>query len=442
MSMKTIDDLRAADLNRLDVYVNGKRVALLAKEYPNFVLTYIPEAGRDDFVSITMPVRAESWVSEGKMHPFFETNLPEGARRQLISETFGKAMASEDMSLLALVGSDTIGRVQIVPEGWGLDWREKMTVDIDHGIPDDSARFFDDALKRYSAQGVSGVQPKLLASDERVTMRTNGWIIKRDGADTPWLSMNEYLSMRAAKASGMEVADCKLSADGRALFVERFDDAHTGFEDFCGILGLSAVEKYSGSIERMAKVAGLLVSDKLNAKRSILKSVAFNLCIGNSDAHLKNFGVVYTNAGDVKLSPFYDLVSVRAFDEFAHDIPSLTLNGKKTWTLGKSFGVFSSSLGFSTAETNKILSEVENGVKDTIPEVIKIAGEHPEFREHAKHMIASWTTGLRRLHGEKINDDDFSALPEFGMSGPKFTGKLSVKSKCGRTHRSTIMGAH
>lgn len=422
--MKTLDDLRGANLDRLDVYVKGKRVAMLAKEYPNFVLTYLPDADPEDFVSLTMPVRAASWISEGKMHPFFETNLPEGVRRQAIAETFGKAMISEDMSLLALVGSDTIGRVQIVPAGWPVNWREKMRCDIEKAVMADTDSFFAEALNRYAAQGVSGVQPKLLTTDQRVTLRTNGWIIKRDGAETPWLSANEYISMNAAAAAGMNVADCLLSSDGHALYVSRFDNDKLGFEDFCGMLGLSSAEKYSGSMERMLKVAQLVVSDRTHMKEAMVRAIAFNLCIGNSDAHLKNFGVLYENSQDVKLAPFYDLVSVRAFDEFKNDIPALTLGGKKDWVASKVFYTFAANLGLGKKDVERILGEVEKGVRDTIPMIVDMAERIPDFREHAKRMIACWTTGLRRLHGEKVNQDEYTMLQEFGMSGPKFEAKV------------------
>lgn len=436
MTKKTIDDLRSASFDRLDVYVKNKKVAILAKEHPNFVLSYLPDASPDDFVSLSMPVRVESWVSHSRLHPFFEINLPEGERRRLISETFGKAMTSEDMSLLALVGSDTIGRVTVVPEGFPVGWRDKMSCDVNEAAHSDTDAFFNDAISKYSAQGVSGVQPKVLALDKRLTIKADGWIIKRDGIDMPGLSMNEHLSMVAARASGVNVAETMLSDDGKALYVKRFDSADVGFEDFCGMMGLSPVEKYSGSMEKIAKIAQLVVADRPSMKEDLLRIILFNLCIGNSDAHLKNFGVTYTGMNDVSLSPFYDLVSVRSFDEFKNDIPSLTINGKKEWVAGKAFHAFAAALGVNKSTVAKIMNEVSAGVQDSIPNIILMAEKHPEFREQAKRMIASWTTGVHRIHGEKISNDDFTVLPEYGMSGPKF----EVKVRKPNPYKSTMGG--
>lgn len=421
--MISLEKLKSISLDRLDVYVKNKKVATLVKEYPNFVLTYLPDATADDFVSLSMPVRAESWVSVAKLHPFFEINLPEGERRRLISETFGKAIASEDMSLLSLSGSDTIGRVAIVPEGFPIDWKGKFECDINAASHDDSDEFFARALNQCVAQGVSGVQPKVLASDTRVTIKSNNWIIKKEDNSVAGLSINEFLSMNTARAAGLDVADTVLSDDGKSLYVRRFDSATTGFEDFCGLLGLSPVEKYSGSMERVAKVGQCFVSNRNTLKADLIKAIAFNLCIGNSDAHLKNFGLIYTGTNDVRLSPLYDLVSVKSFEEFKNDIPSLTIGGKKEWTAGKAFHAFALNLGLSKSDTNKIISDVTHAVQDNIPEIIKMSEKYPEFREHAKRMIASWSTGIHRLNGEKINEDDFTVLPEFGMSGPKFQAK-------------------
>lgn len=418
---KTIKELQETDLNSLDVYVNGKHVAMLSKEYPNYVLTYLPSAGRDDFVSLSMPVRAASWVSEGKIHPFFEVNLPEGTRRQLIAETFGKAMVSEDMSLLALVGTDTLGRVSITPRGFGIGWRDTLTVDID--TIDDSDKFFHETLSRYAAQGISGVQPKLITNMDRVTIKSNDWIIKHDGEDLPFLSVNEHLSMSAAKAAKLNVAETRLSLNGKSLYVKRFDSPAHGFEDFCSLLGLSSSEKYSGSMERMTKVAQLIVSNRTQMKETIVKSSIFNICIGNADAHLKNFGVLYTTNKNVSLSPLYDLVSVRAFDDFKNDIPSLSIGGKKDWVIGKVFYAFASNLGISKTEVDHMIDEVTQGVLETIPSIVSMSNLYPEFREHAKRMIGAWSTGIKRINGQKINQDDFDVLPQFGMSGPKFEAK-------------------
>jgi serine/threonine-protein kinase HipA len=62
----------------LDVHVCGRPVAKLYRERDEYVLRYAPDIDPSDFVSLTMPVRAEPWRWPRDLHPFFRQNLPEG----------------------------------------------------------------------------------------------------------------------------------------------------------------------------------------------------------------------------------------------------------------------------------------------------------------------------------------------------------------------------
>jgi serine/threonine-protein kinase HipA len=430
--MKTVADLIAHGMSKLDVYVNEKAVAILSKEGRKYILSYLPDSARadDDFVSLSLPVRSESWVSEGRLHPYFEMNLPEGVRREIISMTFGKAMMSEDMAMLAVTGGDGIGRVKIVPSGFPLDWKNQCIIDIDKALSDDTGAFFASALNEFASQGVSGVQPKILVSDSRLTLKSDKWILKRDGNNLDGLSLNEFLCLSSAKNCGLSVPDSRLSADKKSLLVKRFDLEGTGFEDFCSLMGLSPVEKYSGSVERLAKVMSLVVThDRVGAKESLLKAIIFNVCTGNADAHLKNFGVLYKD-GNTTLSPMFDLVSTRAFGEFRNDIPALTIGGKKEWVIGKAFDQFATSIGISRNRVKEITKDVESGVRASMPDIADAAGMPgitEGAREMLKSMLVTWDTGLRRIHGETMNANNSSILSETGFS-PIKSGVASKKN--------------
>ncbi|MBJ7265167.1 MAG: HipA N-terminal domain-containing protein, partial [Burkholderiaceae bacterium] len=62
---------------KLDVQVCNRTVAKLYRESDEYVLSYPPDADPADFVSLTMPVRAEPWRWPRDLHPFFRQNLPE-----------------------------------------------------------------------------------------------------------------------------------------------------------------------------------------------------------------------------------------------------------------------------------------------------------------------------------------------------------------------------
>ena len=80
-------------------------------------------------ISLTMPVRAESYAS-GALLPIFEMNRPEGYLLHKIEEAFAKAGGLDDMRLLDIVGGEQIGRLRYsrpqerrVPRPVRSDWR-------------------------------------------------------------------------------------------------------------------------------------------------------------------------------------------------------------------------------------------------------------------------------------------------------------------------------
>ena len=69
---------------------------------------------------------------------------------------------------------------------------------------------------------------------------------------------------------------------------------------------------------------------RLAALRQLFDQVALSCILGNGDAHLKNFGVLYDDptSEDVRLSPAYDLVCTTAY--IPEDSLALTLGGSKS----------------------------------------------------------------------------------------------------------------
>ncbi len=64
-------------------------------------------------VSLTLPLRAEPYVSKG-LHPFFENLLPEGWLLEVSSKTL-KISKDDSFGLLLATCSDCVGDVEIEP---------------------------------------------------------------------------------------------------------------------------------------------------------------------------------------------------------------------------------------------------------------------------------------------------------------------------------------
>src|SRR5690606_29356043 len=88
--------------------------------------------------------------------------------------------------------------------------------------------------------------------------------------------------------------------------------------------------RYDGSYEGLARRLDSFVSPTAlaQAREQYALMVAYSCSIGNGDAHLKNFSVLYRDASaQVELAPAYDLVSTLPY--LARDTLALTLGGSK-----------------------------------------------------------------------------------------------------------------
>lgn len=390
----------------LDVYVTETRVGVLTSTPEGlYVFTYLPETPPEKLVSLTMPVRAESYKwGRGGLHPFFQMNLPEGTKKALLQEKLGSLTAVTDFGLLALTGQRTIGRVRCVPQGETVS-TEQDDLQVATLLASPNAHeLLMEHLEKGIAEGVSGVMPKLLRNDlrkDKSTTATDEYIVKTGRPGLPGLAINEYLCLCAARRCGLEVPEIQLSADGNVLAIRRFDRMADGgtlaVEDFCSLQGLGAESKYSGSLENLAaRLKDYVPPGQFheNAIR-LFKLLLLNYAIHNADAHLKNFALIYSAPDDAALAPVYDILTVTAYGEYAKNIPGLTLEGKKVWACGKSLHKFATQrLNLSAPIRAEALASVTRALQATFPEIQAFAEQYPHFRETAKRMVDEWEKGI------------------------------------------------
>lgn len=299
-----------------------------------FVFNY-SAAERSCEVSLTMPIRAESYAS-GALLPLFEMNKPEGYLLSKIQEAFAKTGRLDDMALLALTGGTQIGRLsytqpgsQAQRPGAQIGRRELLT-------RQSTAELFDELVSIYFESGVSGVQPKVLVPDAdvarldgRATVVHADLIVKASGPEFPHLTENEFLCMSAARRAGLAVPEFDLSEDGGLFVCRRFDlgvDGPLGFEDMAVLMGKSSRGKYEGSYEGIARAIRLFCADADPATqlRRLFEYVACLVLVRNGDGHLKNFGLLYEHPdrpASVRLAPLYDVVTTSIYDLSAGTSP-------------------------------------------------------------------------------------------------------------------------
>ncbi|SDN63139.1 serine/threonine-protein kinase HipA [Pseudomonas arsenicoxydans] len=397
---------------RLHISVSGMAVGTLGRGQPrgDSVFTYAENAQEENAVSLTMPVRLESYTWDQGIHPIFEMNLPEGALRDELVRRFSKAVRGfDDFAMLAIVGPYQLGRVGIANAQDSND-RPPETSLADLLVHDGAQGLFDDLLHTYGQySGVSGVQPKVLVRDnattvDRLTHRGATHLVKSFRPEEyPELAANEYFCMRAALHCGLEVPKFELSEHGKFLVVERFDlndKGYLGFEDFCVLNAWPSKAKYDGSYEGAAKQIKEFVSPPLlnQALESFFKIVALSSGLKNGDAHLKNFGVLYEHCAldaQISLAPAYDIVTTSVY--IKSDSMALLLGGSKAWPKYKMLMRFGrSACNLTEGRCNELLQQVAHGMDVAMGEMTDYIKAHRAFAEVGEAMLEQWTSGIER----------------------------------------------
>lgn len=320
----------------LTVEVQGRPVGELVAEGGEFVFTYRPEAHA--FVSLTMPVRAKGYVFP-RVHPLFEMHLPEGYLLAVLKKQFAKLTRTDDFGLLSLLAPYVRGRVQYSTTETVSSTTPLVGLDE---LLATNADLFDDLVERFALRSaLSGVQPKVLAPiKDKATLQLADYIVKAWGPDYPELALNEFYCMEVVRLAGIPVPEYHLSSDEKRFVMRRFDLPNTGpsagkqplgFEDIGVLQGKTRDDKYTGSVEQLIKTIKSFANPKhkTSSLHQVFKMTVLNQHLQNGDAHLKNFGMVYEDASQVRLAPAYDVVSTTAY--IKRDVAALTLMGSKKW---------------------------------------------------------------------------------------------------------------
>jgi serine/threonine-protein kinase HipA len=295
-------------------------------------------------LSLSMPLQpaAISYRDE-VVESFFDNLLPDSRDIRRRIQTRFHAASTRAFDLLAEIGRDCVGAVQLLPldqAPTGLDRIDgEALTDADvarllRGTP--AAAFpgqheYDDF--RIS---LAGAQEKtaLLRHDGRwhrplgVTPTTHIFKLPlgRVGnmqADFTTSVENEWLCAQIVAAYGLPVAACEIASfeDQKALIVERFDrrmaQAGTHWlrlpqEDCCQALGVPPAVKYEAdggpgirAILDLLLGAQDAAADRLTFFKAQL--VFWLLCA--TDGHAKNFSLAIELQGRYRLTPLYDVLS-------------------------------------------------------------------------------------------------------------------------------------
>ncbi len=390
----------------IEVKIDNKKVGNLffEKDKNQYGFNYTHD---DKPISLIMSYKNSSYIWKYKLHPIFDMNIPEG----YLFEIFKKYLTKEyeyidDFLIFSHLCSNIQGRLSYKSF---IEKKDFFAFDIDDVLENDSQDNFTKIVSAFlDKNAISGVQPKTLAIlKDKESLSSKEYIIKTWGEEYPQLALNEYFCLKAIAKTGVKIPNLKLSKNNKFLLVERFNydrenDDFLGFEELITLLGKNKDEKYSGSYEQIAKVIYSITTNKLESMMSLYKLMIMNYLLKNGDAHLKNFGILYSkDLSKIWFSPAYDVINTQVY--FYKDKPALTMQGKKLW-IGKKelvkFGINDCYL--SKVEANSIYDECIFVLTDSIVELKEYIKTNRDFEDIGNKMLDTWQLSLSEETSKEI----------------------------------------
>ncbi|MEV5500558.1 type II toxin-antitoxin system HipA family toxin [Nonomuraea fuscirosea] len=258
---------------------------------------------------------------------WFSHLLPEGRLRDAVARA-AQINAAREFELISRLGlSDLPGAIR----AFAVEGREEVPVPP----PAEDDPYSGNALLKFS---LAGAQLKFSVSGDfkkgltvPVSGQAGNFIVKfpdnRAGFDN--VPEAEAGSLRLAQAAGIPTPEFSLidpaaitgledwaskSGAKQALAVRRFDrlngQQRIHMEELAQVLDIPTVNenaKYEkANFEVVAVVIGGVVG--VDAVGEVIDRIVLNILLGNGDAHLKNWALIYKDGKNPELSPVYDVL--------------------------------------------------------------------------------------------------------------------------------------
>ncbi len=297
-------------------------------------------------VSIGLPLQKAAFTA-AETETFFDGLLPEGFTRKTIASRL-HLDERDYLSILAKLGRECLGAVQIEAPGDGavasyekIDMAQLKAL-AQEGVSKSAEIVMNTHLSLTGASGKVGLyyDPASRAWYLPKGTAPSTHIVKQSHVRLNRIVLNEQLCLMTAQKCGITVPESFIIDTGggseeEILFAtKRYDRAvsekgrivdglrcplRLHQEDFAQAMGIPASEKYeTGHDNYLKRMFDLLRNNSADPIRDQLKLweiIVFNYLIGNTDAHVKNFSLLYDpTLRSVHLAPSYDIVSTAVYE--------------------------------------------------------------------------------------------------------------------------------
>ena len=335
--------------NKLKITMSDKLVASIwvDRDDETYRFQYCDDWIENGF-AVSPHLKLEESSKSGIVRRFLENLVPEGKGLEDITQ-FAYISKNNTFAIIKAIGYDTSGALMF---GEHFSNQEEVFRPItDEELVNRTSNIEENSIVIWDKKerlSLAGVQEKLpvIIRDGQIGLGdgtlSSTHIMKFQTKKHANIVVNELFCMKLAKKIHLNVAEVKLYRfkEHPVLMVKRFDRIYKENRverlhviDACQMLDLSSSYKYernfgSGrdvkNIREGASFAKLFKSaDKCEvparAKLEMLQWSVFNLIIGNSDAHGKNFSFFVDKSG-IRPTPFYDILCILAHENVEHDL--------------------------------------------------------------------------------------------------------------------------
>jgi len=333
--------------------------------------------------------------------PWFANLLPEGELRKQVVREMGDVNVG-DFTLLLRLGANLPGAVTIYSAEEPVD--DVTDEGNDLASPDHPIR-----------HSLAGIQLKYSVHGDRLTFPASGdkawWIAKLPDRSLKDLCLNEYLTMRWLRESGMNVPEVQLvpaSAVGGipeglvdpadlVYLIKRFDRSPTGrvhVEDFAQVADVPPIFKYDQNGVTYDTLAEAILSFAGGAGYvEYIERLVAILVIGNIDGHLKNWAVIYSDGRTPSLAPVYDFHCLTIYGRYRYSPLAFSLGGESmsASVYMDNFRQLAENVGLDPERTVQIVRNAVARMRDAWSGDVK-AEANARYQELAAHFMARLNT--------------------------------------------------
>ena len=399
-------------LQSLMVAMNGEEIGTLYRDGDGAMSFQYATSWLQDVdarpISLSLPLRSERYRGTAVFN-FFQNLLPDSDAILTRMQTRFQVATTHPFDLLAAIGRDCVGAIQLYPANSQLPPVTSMTATplTESQIaallagyqtaPLGMTEHNDFRISLAGAQEKTALlwfqgrwQQPLGSSATSHIFKLPIGRLEHHNIDLSDSCENEWLCLQIAKAFGFEAANAELATfgDKKVLIVERFDRrwSQNGQwlmrlpqEDFCQAMGIAPALKYQADGgPGVADSMKLLMGSRLASadRETFFRTQILFWLLAAIDGHGKNFSLFIEAGSSYRLTPIYDVLS--AFPLFASGgiqekkaKMAMALEGKNrqyhvSMIQPRHFISTAEKIGFSVPKTIEMMQQMADATEQVI----------------------------------------------------------------------------